>query len=274
MHTELRENIRTLLEFYRELGFEKLPLHLPCGAPEPRTLSAPVCPESSAVCRDTSRNDRQAGMTNSPCRPLGAPSAPDSREKAARLLALREEIGECQRCRLAKGRTKLVFGEGSPDARIMFIGEAPGREEDLQGRPFVGDAGELLTRLIEKMELRREEVYIANIVKCRPPQNRDPQEDEMASCSPFLERQIEIISPQVIVSLGKISSYTLLGIEGPLSKFSIMRSRGKFHEYKGIPLMPTFHPAYLLRNPRDKWLTWEDAQAVLRKLEAVRRREE
>ncbi|MFO0752583.1 MAG: uracil-DNA glycosylase [Thermodesulfovibrionales bacterium] len=256
MHTELRESIRTLLEFYRELGFERLPLQLLSGTPQP--LSG----ESEG---------RESGAPAQQSRPF---PAPDSRDKGARLLSLREEMGDCLRCKLAKGRTKLVFGEGNPNARIMFIGEAPGREEDLQGRPFVGDAGELLTRLIEKMEFRREDVYIANIVKCRPPQNRDPQEDEMASCSPFLERQIEIISPEVIVSLGKIASYTLLGIEGPLAKFSIMRTRGKFHEYKGIPLMPTFHPAYLLRNPRDKWLTWEDAQAVLRKLETVRGREE
>ncbi|MBZ0156652.1 MAG: uracil-DNA glycosylase [Alphaproteobacteria bacterium] len=264
MHTELKESIRTLLEFYRELGFEKLPLQLPCGSAQ-----------SDAIKRGVPDGGVSAGMANSSFIPPGELHAhEDSRGKAARLLSLREEIGECQRCRLSKGRTKLVFGEGDPEARIMFIGEAPGREEDLQGRPFVGDAGELLTRLIEKMEFRREEVYIANIVKCRPPQNRDPQEDEMSSCFPFLERQIEIISPRVIVSLGKISSYTLLGIEGPLSKFSIMRTRGKFYEYKGIPLMPTFHPAYLLRNPRDKWLTWEDAQAVLKKLEALRRREE
>jgi DNA polymerase len=223
-----RDDIRTALEFYRELGFESLPLG-------PR-LSSP--------------------------------------EKDIALKALRQEMGDCRRCKLEKDRTHIVFGEGSPDARIMFVGEAPGREEDIQARPFVGDAGQLLTKLIERMNFKREDVYIANIIKCRPPSNRDPQEDEMTACSPFLNRQIEILSPKVIVSLGKISAYTLLGITGPLAKFSITRTRGKFYEYLGIPLMPTFHPAYLLRNPRDKWLTWEDAQAVLKKLEMLDRMEE
>lgn len=206
---------------------------------------------------------RPAAVNVKPAREAG--------DKPGLLKALREEIGECERCKLGRGRTKLVFGEGSPDSPIMFIGEAPGREEDLQGRPFVGDAGELLTRLIEKMGFRREDVFIANMVKCRPPMNRDPQDDEMAACFPFLERQIETIGPRVIVSLGKISAYKLLGIGGPISKFSITRTRGKWYDYKGIPLMPTFHPAYLLRNPKDKWLTWEDAQAVLKKLESLDR---
>ena len=193
-----------------------------------------------------------------------------SPRKEALLGSLREFIGDCRRCKLSEGRTNIVFGEGNPDTHIMFIGEGPGREEDLQGRPFVGDAGKLLTRLIEKMGFKREDVYIANIVKCRPPMNRDPQEDEAATCFPFLDKQIEIIQPQVIVSLGKVSAYTLLGISGPISKFSITKTRGKFGEYREIPVMPTFHPAYLLRNPRDKWLTWEDAQAVIKKLESFR----
>jgi DNA polymerase len=143
----------------------------------------------------------------------------------------------------------------------MFIGEAPGREEDIQGRPFVGDAGKLLTNLILKMGLRRDDVYIGNIIKCRPPQNRDPEEDEVLTCMPFIERQIEIISPRVIVALGRISAQTLIGTKIPISKM-----RGRFFEFKGIPLMPTFHPAYLLRNPKDKWLVWEDAQKVIEKL--------
>jgi DNA polymerase len=157
----------------------------------------------------------------------------------------------------------------------MFIGEAPGREEDNQARPFVGDAGQLLTKLIgkmgEKMGFKREDVYIANIVKCRPPMNRDPHEDESRNCSAFLVRQIEIISPEVIVSLGRISTFYLSGRSGPITSFSITKERGKFFEYRvadrSIPVMPTFHPAYLMRNPKDKWLTWEDAQAVLKKLE-------
>jgi uracil-DNA glycosylase len=179
------------------------------------------------------------------------------------LKALREEIGDCTRCKLSLKRTNIVFGEGNPDADLMFIGEAPGREEDLQARPFVGDAGVLLTRLIEKMGFKREDVYIANIVKCRPPLNRDPEADEIGSCMGFLERQIEIIQPRAIISLGRISAMALTGD----IKLKITAIRGRFREYKGIPLMPTFHPAYLMRNPRDKWLTWKDAQSVLELLE-------
>jgi DNA polymerase len=179
------------------------------------------------------------------------------------LKTLREEIGDCKRCKLSSGRKNIVFGEGSPDARLMFIGEGPGREEDLQARPFVGDAGILLTRLIEKMGFRREDVYIANIVKCRPPMNRDPERDEIEICRGYIEKQIEIINPQVIISLGRISSQTLIG--NPALKMT--STRGRFFDYNGIPLMPTFHPAYLLRNPKDKWLTWSDAQKVLEKLQ-------
>ncbi|MBF0557146.1 MAG: uracil-DNA glycosylase [Nitrospirae bacterium] len=222
-----------LFDFYGELGLERLPLN---------------CCETGAS-RDL-------------------PSLP----KEAALGELREFIGDCRRCKLSEGRTNIVFGEGNADTGIMFIGEGPGREEDAQGRPFVGDAGKLLDRLIEKMGFRREDVYIANIVKCRPPMNRDPQEDEVASCLQFLVKQIEIIQPRVIVSLGKVAAYTILGISEPITKFSITRTRGKFGEYRGIPVMPTFHPAYLLRNPRDKWLTWEDAQAVMKKLESLRSR--
>lgn len=177
------------------------------------------------------------------------------------LLALREEIGDCKRCKLSKQRKNIVFGEGSPEASLMFIGEAPGSEEDIQGRPFVGEAGQLLTRLIQKMGFKREEVYIANIVKCRPPSNRDPEEDEIEACFPFLIKQVEIISPSIIVSLGRISAWTLLK-----TKISITKLRGRFYEYEGIPLMPTFHPAYLLRNPKDKWLVWSDMQQVLERL--------
>lgn len=184
-------------------------------------------------------------------------------DRVSALMKLREEIGDCKRCKLSKQRKNIVFGEGNPEASLMFIGEAPGSEEDIQGRPFVGEAGQLLNRLIIKMGFKREEVYIANIVKCRPPFNRDPEEDEIKTCFPFLERQIEIISPSVIVSLGRISAWTLLR-----TKIPITRLRGKFYDYKGIPLMPTFHPAYLLRNPKDKWLVWSDMQQVIERLKA------
>lgn len=146
----------------------------------------------------------------------------------------------------------------------MLIGEAPGREEDLQARPFVGEAGVLLTRLIEKMGFKREDVYIANVLKCRPPLNRDPESDEIEQCREYVEKQIEIISPAVIMTLGRISAQTLIGN----TKLRMTAIRGKNFNYKGIPLIPTFHPAYLLRNPRDKWLTWDDAQKVIEKLKS------
>ena len=184
-------------------------------------------------------------------------------DKESSMVLLRDEIGDCRRCKLSQKRTHIVFGEGNADARLMFIGEAPGREEDIQARPFVGEAGMLLTRLIEKMGLKRENVYIANIVKCRPPLNRDPERDEIEQCRGFLERQIDIISPDIIMSLGRIAASTLMGNE----KLKITAIRGKIFDYRGIPLVLTFHPAYLMRNPKDKWLTWNDAQKVLEILE-------
>ena len=191
-------------------------------------------------------------------------------DKESSMVLLRDEIGDCRRCKLSQKRTHIVFGEGNADARLMFIGEAPGREEDIQARPFVGEAGMLLTRLIEKMGLKRENVYIANIVKCRPPLNRDPERDEIEQCRGFLERQIDIISPDIIMSLGRIAASTLMGNE----KLKITAIRGKIFDYRGIPLVPTFHPAYLMRNPKDKWLTWNDAQTVLERLERDRQNQE
>ena len=175
---------------------------------------------------------------------------------------VREEIGDCHRCKLSKGRKNIVFGAGNADARLMFIGEAPGKEEDIQGEPFVGEAGMLLTKLIEKMGFKRDSVYIANIIKCRPPMNRDPEEDEIISCRAFLDRQIDIIAPKIIITLGRIALQTLMNND----KIKISAARGNFFEYKGIPVMPTFHPAYLLRNPKDKWLTWADVQKVMERM--------
>ncbi|TAN43210.1 MAG: uracil-DNA glycosylase [Nitrospirae bacterium] len=190
-----------------------------------------------------------------------------SPEDKAKLLAeLRDDIGDCRRCKLSEQRTNIVFGYGNPDAGLMFIGEAPGEDEDIQGIPFVGKAGMLLTRMIEKMELSRESVYIANVIKCRPPGNREPEEDELDTCRRFIERQIDIIGPQVIMTLGRIALQSLMRIRG----IKITQARGKFLEYRGIPVMPTFHPAYLLRNPADKWKTWSDAQKALEKLNAIK----
>jgi len=174
------------------------------------------------------------------------------------LRALRERIGDCTRCPLWERRTHLVFGEGNPYATLMFIGEGPGEEEDLQGRPFVGAAGKLLTRMIEAMGFKREEVYIANVVKCRPPNNREPKPEEVHQCLPFLKEQIAIIRPRVLVTLGKCAIQSLLPTTKPIS-----RLRGEWQEYDGIPVMPTYHPAYLLRNPSAKREVWQDLQKVL-----------
>jgi DNA polymerase len=187
----------------------------------------------------------------------------DIRSSGSRELEhLRSHIGNCTKCKLSSGRKNIVFGTGSPDAKLMFIGEAPGKDEDLQGLPFVGEAGQLLTRLIEKMGMKREDVYIANIIKCRPPMNRDPEEDEITACRGFIEKQISVIRPTVIMTLGRIALQVLFN--KPALK--ITSARGHFLDYNGIPVMPTFHPAYLLRNPKDKFLTWADAQKVLQRL--------
>lgn len=181
------------------------------------------------------------------------------RNAADALESLRLEIGPaCTRCKLhTLGRKQVVFGVGNPDARLMFVGEAPGADEDEQGVPFVGKAGQLLTRIIEAIELRREDVYIANVIKCRPPQNRNPDPDEVEMCEPFLFRQVDAIKPKVIVALGKFGAQTLLRTVEPISKL-----RGRVFDYRGSKLIPTFHPAYLLRNPPAKREVWEDMKLV------------
>lgn len=256
----ITEDIKTILAFYQALGFERLPIA--CGL-KPAVRSPMLKKENKEP--DTSGTAHKYGGQETDRHSVDASAIMKPRlsldEKKASLEALREEIGDCRRCKLSGGRKSIVFGEGDPGARLMFIGEAPGREEDIQGRPFVGEAGQLLTRLIEKIGLKREAVYIGNIVKCRPPQNRDPEEDEIGSCSSFINRQIDIISPLVIIALGRVSAQTLIETKVPISKL-----RGRFCEYRGIPLMPTFHPAYLLRNPKDKWLVWEDVQKVMERL--------
>ncbi|MDD5423072.1 MAG: uracil-DNA glycosylase [Candidatus Omnitrophota bacterium] len=177
------------------------------------------------------------------------------------LAALKKEVMACAQCGLSVTRHNVVFGSGNPKADLMFIGEAPGRDEDIQGLPFVGRAGQLLTKIIEAMGLKRQDVYIANILKCRPPDNRAPLPAEILACEENVKRQVGIIKPKVICTLGKFASQTLLKTETPISAL-----RGKFQEYEGIKVMPTFHPAYLLRNPNDKKLVWEDMKKVLREL--------
>jgi DNA polymerase len=178
---------------------------------------------------------------------------------------IREDLGDCRRCKLAPGRTNIVFGSGNPRAELMFVGEAPGADEDEQGLPFVGRAGQLLTRIIEAIEMSREDVYICNILKCRPPGNRNPESDEIASCEPFLLRQIAAIRPKVVCALGSFGAQTLLRTKEPIS-----RLRGQFIDYRGARLMATFHPAYLLRNPGEKRKVWEDVQKIRDYLRSLR----
>ncbi len=180
---------------------------------------------------------------------------------SAALLAVREDLGECSRCKLGSGRTHVVFGVGNPAAELLFVGEGPGEDEDLKGEPFVGRAGQLLTKMIEAMGFRRGDVYIANVVKCRPPGNRNPEPDEIEACEPFLRAQIAGIRPKVIVALGKFAAQTLLRDPSAIS-----RLRGRWFEYGGVRLMPTFHPAYLLRSPGEKAKAWEDLQLVMKDL--------
>ena len=185
----------------------------------------------------------------------GEATAPD---EAPKLDEVRRALGDCKRCKLCSGRKNLVFGVGHPRAKLVFVGEGPGAEEDNQGIPFVGAAGQLLTRMIAAMGYTRDEVYICNVVKCRPPGNRNPEPDEIESCQPFLEAQLDAIRPSVIVALGKFAAQTLLRTDTPIT-----RLRGQWREYVGVPLMPTFHPAYLLRNPAEKKAAWADLQAVM-----------
>jgi uracil-DNA glycosylase family 4 len=190
-------------------------------------------------------------------------------EKKARkdsLEDLRALIWDCRRCKLWRGRSNLVFGEGSPKARLVFVGEGPGHEEDLEGRPFVGEAGKMLTRIIENaMGLQRKDVYICNVIKCRPPNNRDPERDEIDSCIPFLMEQIRMIKPEVICTLGRIACNELIGRD-----LKITQVRGKWHAYMDIPVMPTYHPAYILRNPKRerqlKGQVWDDIRAIMARL--------
>ena len=172
------------------------------------------------------------------------------------------DLGDCTRCGLCESRTHIVFGEGSPNAQVVFVGEGPGFDEDKSGRPFVGAAGQLLTKIIAAMRLTRETVYIGNIVKCRPPNNRNPEPGEIHQCLPFLKRQLAAINPRVICALGSVAARALLETETPIT-----RLRGRFYEFLGIPVMPTFHPAYLLRNPEKKKEVWEDVQQIMKMLE-------
>jgi DNA polymerase len=209
--------------------------------------------------------DLQEDHSIPPRKPLPAPpaiaAAVPAAERASALQLIRDEIGDCTRCPLHTGRNKLVFGDGDPNARLMFVGEGPGADEDAQGLPFVGRAGQLLNNMIAAMGLAREQVYIANVVKCRPPGNRTPEPEEANTCTPFLFRQIDAVRPQVLVALGATAATYLLGARQPLAGL-----RGRVHAYRGAQLIVTYHPAYLLRDPRQKKEAWADLQIAMREL--------
>ena len=233
------------------------------SAIEDQCLGAPgLAPETGNTPSQLSSSEESAIP---PRKPITAPpqvaSAVPAAARAAALQMIREDIGDCTRCVLHKGRNKLVFGDGSPIARLMFVGEGPGADEDAQGIPFVGKAGQLLSNMITAMGLKREEVYIANVVKCRPPGNRTPEPEEGNTCSPFLFRQIDVVRPQVLVALGATAATYLLGQRQPLAGL-----RGRVHAFRGMQLIVTYHPAYLLRDPRQKKEAWADLQIAMREL--------
>ena len=265
---QLIQGVRAALVRQRELGLQHVAARAELSPPARPT---PGDAASAAPLRSTAKQSRLAASTPGPSAAAVAPeaageavatgaSAP-AKDAAARLAAIQKELGPCTRCKLCERRTQIVFGVGDPNARLVFVGEAPGRDEDLQGEPFVGAAGKLLDRMIAAMGLRRRDVYIANIVKCRPPKNRDPEPDEVAQCEPFLRQQIAAIEPEAIVGLGRYAVQTLLR-----DSTAITKQRGQWRQYDGIPFMPTFHPAYLLRNPAEKRGAWNDLQMVMAKL--------
>ena len=230
-----------IYDFYRREGGQEVPMEEPSVNKAPADV-APV---------------RTAGGGRS----LFDSSLPVIQDKPAALNLIREDIGDCTRCRLHKGRNKLVFGVGNVNADLMFIGEGPGADEDAQGEPFVGRAGQLLNNMISAMGIKREDVYIANVVKCRPPGNRTPEKDECDTCSPFLMRQIDVIRPKVIVALGAVAAKNLLAVNDSMANL-----RGRWYEFRDSKLLVTYHPAYLLRDPRQKKEAWKDLQMAMKEL--------
>jgi uracil-DNA glycosylase len=241
---DVKENsAEELLELVRSLKAQ-IQIHVEAGRTQ-----AYMCTSEETATNDKSAADKLKVQ------------GPKAFRKALTLGDVKKELGDCQRCSLGQVRTNIVFGEGNPKAEIVFVGEAPGGDEDAQGRPFVGRAGQLLTRIIEAMKLKRTDVYICNILKCRPPGNRNPRPEEIATCEPFLIKQLDAINPRVICALGTFAARTLLKTDVPITVL-----RGKFHSYHGIQLMPTYHPAYLLRNPLAKKQVWEDVQNIMKLL--------
>jgi DNA polymerase len=250
---ETKSHIAARVNYYREMGiydFYRRPVAQADASDEPADTTAQV-PEAALAIPVISTHE--TSLFESPL--------PIVQDKPAGLKAIREDIGDCTRCRLHKGRKNIVFGVGNVNADIMFVGEGPGADEDEQGEPFVGRAGQLLNNMISAMGLERRDVYIANVVKCRPPQNRTPEGDECDTCGPFLIRQIEVIRPKVIVALGAVAAKFLLAVND-----SMARLRGRWYDFKGARLAVTYHPAYLLRDPRQKKEAWKDLQMVMKYL--------
>jgi DNA polymerase len=265
-----REALVERVRFYRDLGmteFYRRPVSAAMEAEEPEPAAIAIeeqpTPVAAASLETPSIPEDQAIAPRKPivAPPLVTTAALASGDKAAALQLIREDLGDCTRCALHKGRNKIVFADGDPNARLMFVGEGPGADEDAQGLPFVGRAGQLLNNMIAAMGLKREEVYIANIVKCRPPGNRTPEPEEANTCSPFLFRQIDVVRPQVLVALGATAATYLLGQRQPLAGL-----RGRVHAFRGMQLIVTYHPAFLLRDPRQKKEAWADLQIAMREL--------
>lgn len=235
----------------------------PHPARTPRTTPSEVEPMPAPAPRDAPRtpSQRMSPRAAAAAQPIApSPSSPVAQGEAG-LTQVRAELGDCQRCRLGRERKHLVFGAGNPDADLLLVGEGPGQQEDLTGEPFVGRAGQLLTRMLHTIGLARERVYICNVIKCRPPQNRDPLTDEIASCSPFLHRQIRAVEPKVIVTLGRFAASTVVGVEANLGEL-----RKHIGSWNGVPIVSTYHPSYLLRAPHMKRAAWEDLLVVRRLL--------
>ena len=270
----LQKKLADRLHFYEDLGIQlfyrdRRPAFLETASPA-ESVSTQSVKENMAQPKPARRPELQKlaalAVPRVALPPMPAPAGPslfDATEKIVddTLLRIREDLGECTRCRLHRGRHTVVFGDGNPKAELVFVGEGPGADEDAQGLPFVGRAGKLLTQMIEAMGLQRRDVYICNVVKCRPPENRTPEDDEIRTCSPFLLRQLEVINPKVIVCLGAVAAKTLLETNRGISQF-----RGQWLEFRGRKLLATYHPAYLLRNPNAKGEVWKDLQKVMAEL--------
>jgi len=259
----LQQKIEERLRYYEDLGIRLFYRDRVAATPPEQVIPA----SSGSAPRSSPKPQTASAPPISPVTPVRvAPSGPSLFEEVDRikndsLPRILEDLGDCTRCKLHKGRHKLVFGDGSATAKLVFVGEGPGADEDIQGLPFVGRAGKLLTQMIEAMGLQRKDVYICNVVKCRPPENRTPEPDEVETCSPYLLRQIDAINPNVIVCLGAVAAKTLLQTTRGISQY-----RGEWQEWRGRKLMATYHPAYLLRNPPAKADVWKDLQKVMAEL--------